>query len=68
MKWGWIGKAFTVLGIVSAKIPAIMADGKISIDEMVDLTTSILAVFDVPFVFEIPDEIKGTSLAARLGE
>lgn len=68
MKWSWIGKAFTVLGIVSGKIPAIMADGKVTVAEMVDLATSILTVFDVPLVFDVPDEIKGTEIAARLAE
>lgn len=68
MKWGWIFKGLQVVGIITGKLPQILEDGKVSVDEMVDLTTSILAVFDVPVVFDIPDELKGQIIAASMGE
>lgn len=68
MKWSWVLKGFSVVGIISGKIPAILADGKITIEEMTDLTKSILEVFDVPVQFDIPSELKGGIIAASLDQ
>lgn len=66
MKWGWILKGFQVVGIITGKLPQIIEDGKITVDEAMELLTAILAVFDVPTTFDIPDEIKGAVISAGI--
>lgn len=68
MKFFWIFKGISAVGIIMEKLPQILEDGKISVDEMVDLVTSLLGIFDVPVSFDIPDEITGQIIGAKLTE
>ena len=66
MQLGWIFKGLQVAGTLATKVPAIIADGKVTVDEMVDLTTTILTIFEVPVSFEVPDELRAMTIGAKL--
>lgn len=68
MKWGWIFKGLQVTGIITGKLPAILEDGKVTVDEMVDFTKSILEVFDVPVSFNVPDDLKALNIGVEIGD
>ncbi len=66
MKFSWFFKGIRAVSIIMGKLPVILEDGKVTIDEMVDLITALLQVFDVPVAFDLPDELTGQVIGARL--
>jgi len=66
--WGKIAlifKALSVAGILANDLPAALADGKITVDEMVALIKKLLGVFDLPVEIEVPDDLLGQELRIK---
>jgi len=66
--WGKIAlifKALEVAGILATDLPAALADGKITIDEMVNIVKKLLAIFDLPVAIEVPDDLRVQELRVK---
>lgn len=48
-----IWKIFTIFGIVSAWSQAALADGKITLDEALDLIAQLAAALDLPLEYDV---------------
>ena len=59
-------RALSIGMIMGTKIPGIIADKKITLDELVGLTKEIAAVGGWKLHVEIPDDLKGKSLDATI--
>ena len=59
-------RAITIGVVLGTKLPGIIADKKITLDEMVDLTKEIAAVGGWKLHIEIPESLKGKSLDATI--
>jgi len=54
-----IFKALSIAGILATDLPAALADGKITVDEMTAIMGKMLAVFDIPMEIEVPEAAMG---------
>jgi hypothetical protein len=59
-------RALSIGVIMAGKLPGILADNKITLVEMVDLTTEIAAVGGWKLHIEIPKDLLGKSLNASV--
>ena len=54
--------------VLGRKVPDAIADGKITLDEMVDLTKEICAVGGWKLEIELPEEFLGVELGVKRAE
>ena len=57
MKFFWIFKALRVMTLVSAKVPAILRDGVVTVEEAVGLLIEVLRMFDLDLDIKVPGEV-----------
>uniref|UniRef100_A0A6M3IFZ9 Uncharacterized protein n=1 Tax=viral metagenome TaxID=1070528 RepID=A0A6M3IFZ9_9ZZZZ len=63
----WIMRAFRVMGILATDLPKAFEDGKLTIQEIVDLMLKIAAVFGFDnIIVEIPPELRNTDVAMKI--
>ena len=65
MRLFWIFKGIRAAAIIMGKVPVILEDGKVTVEEIVDLLAEVLEVFDLPMSFALPEEIKDQVIAVK---
>ena len=65
MRLFWIFKGIRAAAIIMGKVPVILEDGKVTVDEVVGLLAEVLEVFDLPMEFGLPEDIKDQVIAVR---
>ncbi len=63
MKKASIWKILSVTAALVTKIPKALEDGNISINEIVDIISSICDTLDIPVNFNVPDELKTLNIS-----
>lgn len=64
----YLMRGFQIAALLAMKLPLYMADGKITIDEMVDFITAVGAIGGWKFDIEIPTKLQSTALPFKLVE
>lgn len=62
----YVTRAMSITGILMTQLPAIVADGKISVEEMSQLIVSICQACGWKVELEIPDSLKGAVVGATI--
>lgn len=59
MNWfAYVTRAFSVVGLVTSAIPEIVADGKITVDEIAGLVKQLAVICHWDIEIDVPDELK----------
>uniref|UniRef100_A0A6M3JTR5 Uncharacterized protein n=1 Tax=viral metagenome TaxID=1070528 RepID=A0A6M3JTR5_9ZZZZ len=67
MKWlRYVSRAFELASLLAVYVPMIMADGKITVDELVEFARKVFEIGGWKFEIELPGNIKGTTLNAKV--
>ena len=63
----WIMRAFRVMGILATDLPKAFEDGKLTVQEIVELVLKIAAVFGFDnIIVDIPPELRQTNIAMKI--
>ena len=67
MKWlRYVQRAFALASLLAVYVPQIMADGKITVDELVEMTKKVCEIGNWKLSIDLPENLKGTSLNAKI--
>ena len=67
MKWlRYVQSAFALASLLAVYVPQIMADGKITVDELVEMTKKVCEIGNWKLSIDLPENLKGTSLNAKI--
>lgn len=66
MTWiRYVGRAFQVVGMLSAALPQMVADGKITVDEIVQLFVQLAAICNWDIEIDVPEEVKNSVIGVK---
>lgn len=56
--FSYLSKAFKVAGVLMTRLPEIVADGKVTLEELCGLIEDLSGALDFKTSFEVPDDLK----------
>ena len=61
--WKYFTKGMAVFGVLAVQVPEAIADGKVTVEEIVDTYAAVCMAGGWSMTISVPDEIKDTVLA-----